>query len=81
MPSAPDAMRGGILVSLYFAQIGRLEKPSSTYELQNKLGGAKSSHLDFRHSKRLPPRPLRSLPAFQAWEQRWMPPYKDYSKK
>ncbi len=25
--------------------------------------------------------PLRHLPAFQAWEQRWMPPYKDYSKE
>ncbi|MCF8243522.1 MAG: caspase family protein [Saprospiraceae bacterium] len=24
--------------------------------------------------------PLRTLPAFQAWENRWSPPYKDYSK-
>ena len=25
--------------------------------------------------------PLRHLPEFQAWEKRWSPPYKDYSKK
>ncbi len=65
-----------------FAQIGRLVDAIQQLELAEKAGWepnpagwfygtTKDFYLD----------PLRHLPAFQAWEQRWMPPYKDYSKE
>jgi len=64
-----------------FAQIGRLDEAMKQLELSEKAGWEPNPAFWFYGTtKDIYLDPLRHLPAFQAWEQRWMPPYKDYSK-
>jgi len=65
-----------------FAQIGQLEEAIQHLEMAEKAGWEPNpAGWFFGTTKDFYLDPLRHLPAFQAWEQRWMPPYKDYSKE
>ncbi len=65
-----------------FSQIGRLEEAMQHLELAEKTGWEpNTAGWFYGTTKDIYLDPLRHLPAFQAWEQRWMPPYKDYSKE
>jgi hypothetical protein len=64
------------------AQIGRLDEAMKHLELSENAGWEPNPVIWFYGTtKDIYLSPLRHLPAFQAWEQRWLPPYKDYSKE
>ncbi|MBK6995458.1 MAG: hypothetical protein IPH31_11210 [Lewinellaceae bacterium] len=66
----------------YYSMTGKLEQSLSSLSKAVELGWEPNiSMIIFGTVKDPMLDPLRNLPEFQAWEKRWSPPYKDYSKE
>lgn len=69
------------IMSCFYAQTGQPDRALRQLKLAETAGWYPNPILWLYGTVKDPfLDPLRQLPEFQAWEKRWSPPYKDYSK-